>query len=260
MVSLAPGDDRRKAGGRRVTDPGNGSGAILRPDTMRPLAILATLPALGLASCADPPTTSGGDPTLESLPSVARIVCEPDGGTTVETPEVLARPDGVHLIVESRLDEPASLNGLGMDVEPGRSEWTLSIGPGELDVACWPFSRHEEGGEPPTRPLGVSDPHGLHVSPELECPAGDEVGSSILDLVSPTQGSAPDAIVAAREHLDGLRPEDELRRAGYPEQEDGPVIVVREGTTVATVSVAVADDGRWLVHGASICSSAGLTG
>jgi hypothetical protein len=53
------------------------------------------------------------------LPDVARIACEADGATSVLTPEVLAQQrDGVHLVVDSQLDEGASLNGLGLDVDP----------------------------------------------------------------------------------------------------------------------------------------------
>lgn len=47
------------------------------------------------------------------------------------TPQFLVQRDGVHLAVDSKLDEPASLiGGFGFDVDPGVSEWTLQTGPG----------------------------------------------------------------------------------------------------------------------------------
>jgi hypothetical protein len=78
--------------------------------------------ALILTGCADtrPRGTMGQN---KPLPRVARIVCEADGTTSVLTPQVEAQRDGVHLVVNSRLDEPASLIGglAGLDVDPGVS-------------------------------------------------------------------------------------------------------------------------------------------
>jgi len=49
---------------------------------------------------------------------------------------------------------------------------------------------------------------------------------------------------------------DEFRLAGYPDQTDGrPVIVIRDGSTVASFGVGRADDGRWYLSGGSGCQS-----
>jgi hypothetical protein len=157
--------------------------------------------------------------------------------------------------VRSDLNEPASINGLGMDVDPGVTESVTTTPPGRLAVACWPFSEHGSQ-EPPTQMLTISDPEGLYVSSELECPPGDEgMWGEVLDYASPVKGSYASPIDAAATHLRSLEPTDELRQAGYPEQQSTPVIVVRDGDVVASVSVALANTGKWYVMGANGCSS-----
>ena len=152
---------------------------------------MVLLPLL-LAACAEPRQSATPD---TSAPELAAIVCEPDGTTTMPAGEVAVKPDGLHLVVENRLGEAASLNGLGMDVNPGVSECTLSVPPGDYDLACWPFSRHESGTEPETIRLRVLDPESLYVpGPKLDCEAWSAHG----DLASPSQGIADDPIEAAR--------------------------------------------------------------
>ncbi len=91
-------------------------------------------------------------------------MCEADGTTSVLTSEVSAQEDGVHVHVENRLAEPASLGGLGFDASPGISDVTLSTPPGGVDVACWPFSEHG-GKHPPGAPMQVVDERRLYTSP-----------------------------------------------------------------------------------------------
>jgi hypothetical protein len=62
----------------------------------------------------------------------------------------------------------ASLNGLGLDVDPGLTQTVSTTPPGTIGVACWPFSQHGPGSEPPTQRLEVLDPDGIYVSPYLE--------------------------------------------------------------------------------------------
>ena len=165
------------------------------------------------------------------------------------------KPDGLHLVVENRLGEAASLNGFGLDVEPGISEWTLSVAPGEYDVACWPFNRHERGTAPETIRLRVLDPTSLYVpAPTLDCEAWSAHG----DFVSPSEGIADDPIDAARRSLSGLEEGDDVavRPWGYPEADDegtATVVVSRDGRAIAIVRASLADDGRWLAPNASGC-------
>lgn len=228
---------------------------------MRTSALLVT--ALLLGACADaPPASRGGDG--ESAPPVGRIVCEADGSASVLTPEVLAQRDGVHLVVDSRLDEPASLvGGFGFDVDPGLSEWTLQTAPGNRAVACWPFSDHGSGEEPDTVPLQVLDPDGLYAPPaELECPDGEQ-WATILDVLDMTTGISDDPVEAVRQSIRGLEPGDvvSLSRSGYPDADtegQGTVVVNRDGLAVALFRVSLADDGRWLLNGGQGCASVGV--
>ena len=211
-------------------------------------------------TCAKPASvpTSGTEP-VGTAPTVAELTCEADGTTSLANPEVLVRPDGVHIEVQNRLDEPASLNGLGMDVDPGHSEWTLSIPPGEHDIACWPFSDHGSGVEPTTTTLRVLDPGGLYVSPEFDCPEGE--WSLIIDFAAPSETDVADPdeaildpIQAARHLVTKAEPGDELVPAGYPEQDrSGTILVLRDGAPIVAVSVSRADDAGWYATGADGC-------
>lgn len=228
---------------------------------VRTTALLVT--TLLLAGCADAPPATGSRKGRET-PTVARIVCEADGTTSVPTPEVLAQRDGVHLVVDSRLDEPASLiGGFGFDVDPGVSEWTLQTGPGNQAVACWPFSDHGSGEEPDSVPLQVLDPDGLYVAPaELEC-SGDMQWATILDFLDMTTGISDDPVDAVRRSIEGLQPGDgvSLHRSGYPEADtegQGSVIVNRDGRAVALFGVSMADDGQWLINGGQGCADSGV--
>lgn len=220
-----------------------------------PAAVIALTAALGLlgAACANEPNEAA--PTGPSATSTARIVCEADGSTTLLTPQVQVRPDGFTLRVKSDLDEPASINGFGVDVDPGVTRSVETTPPGSVEVACWPFSEHGSD-EPSTQTLTINDPEDLYVSAELGCPPGDGGSwSEIFDYASPVKGSYATPIDAAASHLRSLEPRDELRQAGYPEQQSGPVIVVRDANVVASVGVSLAKNGKWYVVGASGCSS-----
>jgi hypothetical protein len=218
--------------------------------------ILALVTVFSLVSCAERPAEHAEPRTADSpLPGLGRLVCERDGGTSVETPVVAAQSDGVHFRIESRLDEPASINGLGTDVDPGTSEVTLSTPPGKVEVACWPFSQHRDP-EPPTVEMRIVDSDGLYVSPEIECSEGTS-WSSIFDFMEGTHGSHDDPVKLARKNLKGLRPNDTLELAGYPEHPVG-VRVVREGRTVAVVDFERTQDGGLLVAGGSGCSEDGV--
>jgi hypothetical protein len=121
-------------------------------------------------------------------------------------------------------------------------------------VACWPFSDHGSGDEPPTVPLQVLDPEGTYVAPaQLECP-GDEQWSSIYDFIDLSTGISADPVQSVRESVKGLEPADDVsvHRSGYPEadNEGGATVVLRrEDRLVAIFGLTLADDGRWLLHG-----------
>lgn len=200
---------------------------------------------------------------MQVFADVARIVCEADGSTSAPTPEVVPLRDGVHVVVDNRLDESASLNGLGFDVEPGMSEWTLQIGPGDHALACWRFSDHGGGDEPDTVSLRILDPEGLYVAPfELECPS-DEQWSEISDVARPTSGIAHDPVEAVRRSSTDLEPGDVVseHRSGYPQADvEGTTVTrSRDGRVVAIFSLSLAGDDRWLINGGRGCANIGIS-
>ena len=210
-----------------------------------------------LMACADPPGPRDPAPasSTDDVPLVAEIVCEADGSTTVSTPEVLVQPDGVHVRVLSRLDEPASVGAFRMDVEPGTTEFVSTVAPGEVDAGCYPFSEHDPGGSEPQRaPVEVLDPDGFFVDGEVACSGS----SMVADFFKPPLDAGPVPLEVARESIRGLLPGDEVLHLGYPEQGGRQVAVRRDGTIVATFDFITFDGDEWHVASNSICSSSGL--
>ena len=110
--------------GRSAAPPRCHPSPRLGHDELMRLASVLFAGSMMLAACADPPGTRDPAPasSADDVPLVAEIVCEADGSTTVSTPEVLVQPDGVHVRVLSRLDEPARSSTFAMDVEPGETD------------------------------------------------------------------------------------------------------------------------------------------
>jgi len=207
------------------------------------------------AACApsEQPRSPAGDPAEET---VARIVCRADGSTELLTPRVAVQSDGIHISVRNLAGEPASLGGLAVDAEEGRSEHVSRTAPGEIDVACWPYSKHEER-RPQRVHMIVADPHGYWVSPKLEC-LSRTASTSILDYFGEAEGEKGDPVDIARRSLTGLKPEDVVRRAGYPEAASPTVAVAREGRTLVTLFFIAAQDGGWLLSTQENCSGSGI--
>jgi hypothetical protein len=212
-----------------------------------------------IASCADPPRRGeAGPPNAPGIPvpDVAEIVCEADGSTTVQTPEVVVQPDGIHVSVISRLDEPAQLIGLGRDIEPGETDYVSTTPPGRVRVACYPFSEHDSGEEPPSRAMEVLDPGGTYVDGEVQC-SGMSFGST-SDFAELPIEAGPVPLDAARSAIKGLLPGDEVAHIGYPDQRDRGVAVRRDGQVVATFSFVTFDGEEWFVAGSEGCQSSGI--
>lgn len=179
-----------------------------------------------------------------------------DGSTVLLTPRVAVQADGLHVSVRNLTGEPASVGGLAVDAGEGTSGHVSRTAPGKVDVACWPYSQHEER-RPQHLPMTVADPHGYWVSPKLECP-GRTASSSILDYFGEAEGEKGDPVDIARRSLTGLEPEDVVRRAGYPEAASPTVAVVREGRTLVTLFFVAARDGGWLLSTQEACSGTGV--
>jgi hypothetical protein len=222
------------------------------------LRTLAAMLVLSV-SCADPPAREAGPPNAvpNDVPDVAEIVCEADGSTIVRTPQVLVQPDGVHVHVVSRLDEPAQIVGLGNDVDSGETDYvTPHVAPGPVGVACYPFSLHETLQDPPTEPIEILDPSGFYVDGEVQC--SGTISSMIGDFAEPPIEGMRVPLETARAAIRGLDNDDQVFHVGYPEQPDPSVAVRRDGQLVATFSVVTFDGYEWVIASSSICGSSGL--
>jgi hypothetical protein len=125
-----------------------------------------------------------------------------------------------------------------------------------VEEACWPFSRHGDGGDPPTTPIEILDPEGTFVSGELDC---DGVASSMIaDFAELPLEVGPVPSDEARHGTTGLRPDDEVVHTGYPEEDEAGVAVRRDGKVVASFDFVTFDREEWVVAGATICESSGI--
>jgi hypothetical protein len=226
----------------------------------RAIVVLATTIALVACSTSDPPATPQVPPDASR---VARIVCEADGSTSVATPDVVARPDGVHVRVMSALDEPASVSigGIGWDVDSGESRSVTAIPPGRATVSCWPFSEHAPGGSDPVpEPITIHDPDGMFVEGELECIDGDDGTALDIRLLPSARGRRDPSITPgeARPLIGGLLDTDELLVPGYPETVHQSLVVVRDGRRIASVGFSF-ERGRWIQAGGNVCGGATVT-
>jgi hypothetical protein len=219
--------------------------------------LVALILSVVLVGCADAPPPIPERPANDpaGIPDVAEIVCEADGSTTVRTPQVVVQPDGIHVRILSRLDEPASINGFGFDIEEGDMSHVTGRAPGVIQTACWPFSRHG-GEEPATTPLEVLDPQGIYVDGEIECTG--MASSMVADFIEAPIDDATIPLDAARAAIEGPEDTDEVRYAGYPARR-GPVIVLREERVVASFGFSTFDREHWVVASATICESSGLS-
>ena len=223
--------------------------------SLRLFAVAASCTCCLLACAVEAPPSSSSVP---EAPDVAHITCRADGSTHLATPDVLAQRDGVHIVVRSQLDEPASINGLGFDVNPGRSTWVAGQA-GMLGVACWPFSEHGTR-PPPTSRLTVLDPQGWWVDGELQCTDHDDGAALDIELVGSAEGSDERSISLdeARALIPGLASDDELILPGWAGSSHDVVVVVREGRRIATVGFDFVD-GAWVQRGGEVCGGQIMT-
>lgn len=204
--------------------------------------------ALFLMACAEPVASSTDD-----IPEHVELVCGADGSTSLSSQTVQPQPDGVHLDVVNGFDEPVSVEGF--DAEPGRSTWVFANGPGTMDLMCWPFSRHGSGTEPPRISLQIVDPHALYFDGSVPC-AFDSF--TTVDYAEEPVDSGPPPMEVARDVIDGLRPEDVLLLAGYPEQDGAAFVVIRDGEVIAAYGIVRFAGQQWTIASGRACEGTGL--
>jgi hypothetical protein len=173
---------------------------------------------------------------------------------TLSTDIVQPRPDGVHLRVVNEYEEPVSVEGF--DAEPGTTSWVFNIAPGSMRLMCWPYSQHGSGDEPRRHVLEIVDPAGLYVDGSVACAFE---GSAVVDFAESVVDPGPPPIDVVRELLPGLRPDDVLGFAGYPEGEGGGVIVTREGEIIANYGFGRFEgEETWSIVAVQVCDGTGL--
>lgn len=183
----------------------------------------------------------------------AELTCASDGTTTLSPSAVQPQLDGVHLRVTNQFNEPVSVEGF--DANPGVTNWVLTQGPGTMELMCWPFSDHGSGDEPRRVPLEIVDPLGLYVDGTVPC----EIDAiTTVDWAKSPIDEGPPPLGIARDIIKGLRPDDVLRIAGYPEQEGGSVVVIREGEIIASYGIKRFEGEPWAVVAGRACEGTGL--
>lgn len=219
---------------------------------VRCLSLAATLV---LGACSSLMTTAEASRVAKETlgQPILDIVCAKNGSTLLIDRGVLVTRRGVRVRVWNLTGEPVSINGLGLDFEPGVHEQLSTMPPGMIAVGCWALSKHE-GPEPPLQNVVILDPDRIWVSPALECGPGAVYGSGIVDYIQDLPGApgTPEDVVQRLKIL-GLRPGDSIERAGYPGATLPIVRVVREGKTVAAVGLTPSPKDGWHVDTTSSC-------
>jgi hypothetical protein len=208
------------------------------------IGLIASFLAAGLAFTVFSALDSGNE-----LAGAAELVCG-DDGVRVETGEVVAQVDGVHLHVSSKHASGGGLQisfdggGFGRNLEgDGSTVLVESIPPGDVRVACiasdaslsrWGVIR-------------VLDPDRLYVSPDLECSgavAAFGAGSSAGE--DPVQ-------VASNVFRPVMNPDDsQVETAGYPEASPRLMRLVIRGRVVGVLTLH-SDKGEWTSDDAFVC-------
>ena len=199
----------------------------------------------------------------ESSTSTARIVCT-GKETRIKTPEVEARPDGVHFVIynQTQTDTGYSVKlpnggGMGGNAPTGKSTHIEPLPPGTLRIGCNRPLQNEDFEEPDYASLEVVDKSDAYKPVELECPGGEAVSSSGGLLSSDSEpGRDESPVEQTREFFsDQLEPGDTVELAGYPERRRHKTVrVVRDGGVLAVVEYPWDSGGGWYQDGYSACA------
>jgi hypothetical protein len=197
---------------------------------------------------------TGASPS--TAPSVGTIAC--DGATTtVETPEVAAQADGVHLRVENSSTEDLGIQfdttGRGENADIGTTRLLVPIAPGDERVRC--YGDDDDTGAPGGwANITVTDPMGFYASAKLDCASGI-MRSSNIDYVAGATGDPDPALAAAAHFADQMGTDDVVVPAGYPEgSESREFVLLSGGVSIGSASYVPDGEGGWLLVMTSDCS------
>jgi hypothetical protein len=225
------------------------TGAPTEPTTERPTAV-ASPPDVSSATPGDTVLGSPSPTATEAAPApdALDVACTATGTTTV-TDRVAAQPDGVRFHVTSpEVGRAFEIDNVGADNAPspsGTLVWPLA--PGTVRVWCGP----SEPAETDWVAIEVVDPLGVYVPVALTC---SSAAHGSIDYAEGARGERGDPVAIARRHLEGLRPDDTVERAGYPATADRKVRVMRGGS-IAWVGTFISDGkGGWLIGATDTCA------
>jgi hypothetical protein len=212
---------------------------------------------------------AGGPPATQreggTVPDTARIVCTEDG-TQVLTPRVEAQPDGVHFVIDNRLESNPGFSaryrdgGTGGNTPVGESEHVGLFPPGTVEIGCHEPLPGGGFGEPGYRGLEVIDKDDSYKSTRLECASREGVsGASVFGSSSQAgelTGKKESPVELTRSRFSERLGEDHVvELAGYPEARgERTARVVRDGRVVATAHYYRAEGGGWLGDSIERCA------
>jgi hypothetical protein len=227
----------------------------------------ALLVCLAVAACGGEEDVPG--PTaLPATPfpdAVLEVHCLADG-TTTATPRVRPGPAGVPLRVVNETDgvRAVLLDGDRLSVTASQDAGTTvesvqPLPPGNVDVQCTAPGTAAEPATP-TTPTNVEivPAEGLWRPDTVECPEGDEVGVPAQAGWTAYPALPRDQLPEALRSRTRLAPEDQIQAAGYQEQENAPLVVVRDGRVVISATTVQVDGGGWDLGEVWGCESDGL--
>lgn len=217
--------------------------------------VVLCLCAVALSGCARAAPESSPNPAPERAPDMARVVCERDG-SRVLTPEIRARPDGVHFQIDNRLRRdfgyavvtPGS-GGMGSNVPLGKSRHVGDFPPGKIRIGC--DLSYNSGTD--YAKLTILKGNSGYKSVELECPAGGAATGS-YGFDGNASGGGEALVRSVRRALSGrLKDGDVVEIAGYPEgRNERAVRVVRDGRVVFAISY-LRDGDVWTTNDFTHC-------
>jgi hypothetical protein len=252
--------------GRCVATVGVAAGLVTRAVALVKPTEGCTFTVIGPKAGQDMPTEM---PPKATLPDVVEVECREDGAKVL-SPEVRPQADGVHIRVDNVTSQTRSVfvtystgGGVGGGAPPGVSELqdpqggtALPAPPGPTLISCFDSRAH---GRPDIKEVGLEiiDPEGLWTSTSLDCRAWV---AGTPGFRADWKGEVGDPVDLARSHFEGLRPDDVIEQAGYPEATNVVVRVVRDAEIIATIEYWPDGQGGWLQQTVSRCQAADITG
>lgn len=180
------------------------------------------------------------------------------------TSKVEARPDGVHLSIENRLEGSVDLSvdhsggGMGWSVPAGESERVANVPPGKVRISCFrPSWGRDKLFAMNAEEIEVLAGDSGYKPAKLDCPRGKLAGGMKPYTEEEMKAYEGDPVKLLRRELAGsLRESDVVEIAGNTRNRDEKTVrVVREGEVVANAHYFRTSSG-WL--GGLIENCAGL--